>query len=80
MRPLAFRWDEAGEERFVDVVNLGEFAKRNLAAGMADTIIVTNLLERLGKDWYLHTPLTRISGLTEYGFRPPQAAGVHPVR
>jgi hypothetical protein len=61
---IAFRWHETGEECFVDVVNLGEFARRNLAAGMADTIIVTNLLERLGKHWHLHAPLTRISGLT----------------
>ncbi|MBF6589678.1 MAG: hypothetical protein IVW57_03985 [Ktedonobacterales bacterium] len=61
---ILFRWQEAGEDIFVTVINLSEFAKRDLAASMVETIVVTNVLEDLGKQWFLYRPLTHISGLT----------------
>jgi hypothetical protein len=61
---VAFHWYETADETFVRVVNLRDFADRDFAAGMADTIITVNLFENLGNGWHLHHSLKRIRGLT----------------
>jgi hypothetical protein len=61
---IAFHWYETADETFVRVVNLRDFADRDFAAGMADTIITVNLFENVGNGWHLHHSLKRIRGLT----------------
>ena len=61
---IAFQWHETGEEIYVHTADLRTFVADRYAVGMVDTIVVINLLERLGLRWYQHAKLRHIQGLT----------------
>jgi hypothetical protein len=62
---IAFRWRETGDETFVHTVDLRPFvAEEPRSVMFAEAVITTNLLERLGGQWYQHQTLKHIKGLT----------------
>lgn len=61
---IAFRWRETGDEIFVHLADMRPFVTEPGSVKWAESIITTNLLERLGGGWYQHHTLRKINGLT----------------
>lgn len=61
---IGFQWQETGDQTYVYTVNLRELADERWAVGMVNTIVLTNLLERVRPHWHLHHQMPRIHDLT----------------
>jgi hypothetical protein len=61
---IGFQWQETGDEIYVRIVDLHELANFGYGVGLVDTLVVVNLLERIGPHWHLHHQMPRIHGLT----------------
>jgi hypothetical protein len=61
---IAFRWHETSDRLFVYVADLHLHVDSNHPVDMAETIISTNFLEKLGGGWFEHVRTFSIGRLT----------------
>lgn len=61
---IAFQWQETGEAIYVYVVDLREYAEKDIAAGLVNTVVLSHLLEKIRPHWHAHAETQVIHGLT----------------
>ena len=61
---IAFRWYETAGSLFVCLVDLHPYVVNSYPVAIAETIISTNFLERLGAGWYQQVHTISMSNLT----------------